>query len=75
MLKGIIMRRPNNNQFVIKHNVTLQNRLNNELITGDLVNEDEIEGKKFFVLRAGHPPRLMKLAKDAYSLKKTVFNS
>lgn len=65
------MQRFNRNQFVIKHNVTLQNRLNNETITGDLVNEDEIDGKKFFVLRAGRPPRLMKLAKDAYTLKKT----
>lgn len=65
------MQRSNRNQFVIKHNVTLQNRLNNETIIGDLVNEDEIDGKKFFVLRAGRPPRLMKLAKDAYTLKKT----
>ena len=61
----------NRNQYAVKTNVTLQNRLNNELITGDLVNEDEIDGKKFFVLRAGQPPRLMKLAKDAYILKKT----
>lgn len=58
------------NQFVVKHNVTLFNRLNNEQITGDLVNEDEIEGKKFYVLRVG--PRLMKLAKDAYTPKKSL---
>lgn len=69
------MRTHQRNQFVTKPNVTLQNRLNNELITGDLVNEDEIDGKKFFVLRAGRPPRLMKLAKDAYTLKKTSFTS
>jgi hypothetical protein len=62
----------NRNQYPVKPNVTLQNRLNNETITGDLVNEDEIDGKKFFVLRAGRPPRLMKLAKDAYILKKTA---
>lgn len=69
------MYRSNRNQFIVKHNVTLQNRLNNETITGDLVNEDEIDGKKFFVLRSGHPARLMKLAKDAYQLKKTTFTS
>lgn len=69
------MYRSNRNQFIVKHNVTLQNRLNNDTITGDLVNEDEIDGKKFFVLRAGRPPRLMKLAKDAYVLKKTSLTS
>ena len=55
-------------QFVVKKNVTLFNRLNNESVTGDLINEDEIEGKKFFVMRVG--PRVMKLAKDAYNIKK-----
>jgi hypothetical protein len=59
------------NQYIVKHDVTLLNKLNNESITGDLINEEEIEGKMFFVLRSGHPSRLMKLAKDAYSLKKT----
>jgi hypothetical protein len=69
-----MMRPSNRNQFIKKPNVTLQNRLNNETITGDLVNEDEIDGKMFFVLHVGRPPRLMKLAKDAYTLKKTTFN-
>jgi hypothetical protein len=54
----------------IKENITLQNRFNNELITGDVLSEDEIEGKKFFVVRTGQPSRVLKLAKDAYTLKK-----
>lgn len=58
------------NQFVIKPNFTLYNRMNNEKITGDLINEDEIEGKKFYVMRVG--PRKIKLAKDAYSPKKAT---
>jgi len=58
------------NQFVVKPNYTLYNRLNNESITGDLINEDEIEGKKFYVLRVG--ARKLKLAKDAYSPKKSA---
>ena len=58
-------------QFVIKPNYTLVNRFNNEQITGDLINEDEIEGKKFYVLRVNG--RVLKLAKDAYSQKKVLF--
>jgi hypothetical protein len=56
------------NKFNTKPNFTLYNRLNNEQIAGDLVNEDEIEGKQFYVMRVG--TRLLKLAKDAYSPKK-----
>lgn len=57
-------------QQIVKQNITLQNRFNNELITGDVLSEDEIEGKKFFVVRTGQPSRVLKLAKDAYTLKK-----
>lgn len=58
------------NQFVTKPNFVLFNRLNNEQITGDLVNEDEIDGKQFYVLRVG--PRYLKLAKDAYTPKRNL---
>lgn len=58
------------NQFVVKPNFVLFNRLNNEQITGDLVNEDEIDGKQFYVLRVG--PRYLKLAKDAYTPKRSL---
>ena len=54
----------------IRENITLQNRFNNELVIGDILSEDEIEGKKFFVVRTGNPQRVLKLAKDAYSIKK-----
>jgi len=57
------------NDFIIKRHVTLFNQFNNEAIVGDIINEDEIEGKKFFVVRVG--ARVMKLAKDAYSFKKS----
>ena len=56
------------NKFQTKPGFTLYNRLNNEQITGSLINEDEIEGKKFFVMKVGQ--RTLKLAKDAYSPKK-----
>ena len=64
--------RHNSRGFIVKPNVTLFNRLNNEQYTGDLVNEDEIEGKQYYVLRVGHPPRFMKLSKEAFSPKKNL---
>lgn len=57
-------------QFVTKPNFSLFNRFNNEQVTGDLINEDEIEGKKFYVMRVGQ--RVLKLAKEAYSPKKVL---
>lgn len=57
-------------QFVTKPNFVLFNRLNNEQIIGDLINEDEIEGKQFYVIRVGQ--RTLKLAKDAYTPKKVT---
>lgn len=61
------------NKFIVKHNFTLFNRLNNEHLTGDLINEDEIEGHKFYVLRVGE--RVLKLSKEAYTPKKTLLTS
>jgi hypothetical protein len=58
-------------QYVVKENVTLQNRVTNEVVVGDILSEDEIEGKKFFVVRVGMPKRVLKLAKDAYTIKKS----
>ncbi len=58
------------NKFVSKINVILVNRFNNEVIECDIINEDEIEGKKFFVVKAAHTARILKLAKDAYTIKR-----
>ena len=60
----------NRSQFVVKQNFILFNRLNNEQITGDLVNEYEIDGKQFYVLKVG--TRMLKLAKDAYTPKRNL---
>lgn len=64
--------RQQRNVFVTKPNYTLYNHLNNESLTGDLINEDEIEGKKFYVMRING--RVLKLAKDSYSPKKLILN-
>ena len=63
------MRQPRN-VFVTKPNYTLYNHFNNESLTGDLINEDDIEGKKFYVMRING--RVLKFAKDSYSPKKYV---
>lgn len=60
-------------RFVIKPNVTLFNRLTHEIITGDLINEDEIEGHKFYVLKVGQ--RVLKLSKEAFTPKKAMLTS
>lgn len=60
--------RPQRPVYATKPNFTLHNRLTNEVMVGDLINEDEIDGKKFYVMRVG--PRVLKLAKDAYAPKK-----
>jgi hypothetical protein len=55
-------------KFVTRPNFTVYNCFNNEKITGDLINTDEIEGKHFFVMMVNG--RMLKLAKDAYSPKR-----
>ena len=58
------------NKFVVKPNSTLVNRYNNEVVIGDIINEDDIEGKKFYVVKTTHSARVLKLAKDAFTIKK-----
>jgi hypothetical protein len=42
-------------------------------ITGNLINEDEIEGRKFYVMQVGE--RTLKLAKDSYSPNKNLLTT
>lgn len=57
-------------KFIVKPNVTFINRYNNEVVIGDIINEDDIEGKKFYVVKTTHSARVLKLAKDAFTIKK-----
>ncbi len=52
----------------LKHNHTLINRFTNEVIDCDILHEEEIEGKKFFVIKAKN--RILKLSKEAFNIKK-----
>lgn len=58
-------------KFIPKPNVTFVNRFNNEVVIGDIINEDDIEGKKFFVVKTAQSARVLKLAKDAFTIKKS----
>ncbi len=58
-------------KYITRPNVVLVNRFNNEVVECDIINEDEIEGKKFFVVKSARTARVLKLAKDAYTIKKS----
>lgn len=58
-------------QYKIKENVSLINRLTNESIRGNIVNEKEIEGKQYWVLMpSNRPGSQLVYAKDAWSMQK-----
>lgn len=62
------MKRPN---FTIRHDVVLKNRLNNETVRGNIVNEKEIDGKQYWVLNI--PSRgsaLLSYAKESWNVTK-----
>lgn len=51
-----------------KKDALLRNLVTNERTKCDIINEESIDGKMFFVVRIG--PRVFKLAKEGYSLVK-----
>jgi hypothetical protein len=56
--------------YKIRENIILRNIFNNNDIHGDIINEEDIEGKTFYIVRSNN--RVYKLAKEAHSLiKKT----
>lgn len=55
-------------QYKIKPKVKLKNKLSGETVTVDVVDEESIEGKQFWVVRANN--RTLKLSKDAYTQTK-----
>ena len=55
-----------NKAYKPKIDAVLKNNFNNETVVGDILNEEEIDGRLFYVVKVG--PRTMKLAKDGYKL-------
>lgn len=61
----MIQRRP---VYPEKKDVLLKNSFSNERVKCDIINEESIDGKMFFVVRMG--ARILKLAKESHSLVK-----
>ena len=58
-------------KYLVKPNVTLTNKLSNEKIVCDIVDETEIEGRPFWVVnQRNRPDSRLLMAKDSYSVSK-----
>ena len=57
------------NKYSVKRDVKLKNRFNGDIIAGDIINEEEIEGKLFYVLR-NQRGSVVKLTREAYYVQK-----
>jgi hypothetical protein len=55
-------------RYKTKTNAILKNVVNNERMTCDIINEEVIDGKLFYVVKMNN--RLQKLAKDGFSIVK-----
>ena len=56
-------------KFNVRPNIKFKNKLSSEILIGDLINEEEIEGKGYFVVR-NNKGNVIKLTKEAYSIQK-----
>lgn len=57
--------------YKTKPNVMFKNKITNEVARGDIVNEEFIDGKQFYVVKIGL--RFLKFSKDGYTLLKTSY--
>jgi hypothetical protein len=58
-------------QYKIRHDVVLKNKLNNELVKGNIVNEKEIDGKNYWVLNIpSRGTQQLSYSKDSWILTK-----
>jgi hypothetical protein len=55
--------------FKPKLNVLLKNKITGEQLTVNVLDENEIDGKLFWV--AQHNNRVVRLSKDAYTIQKS----
>lgn len=55
--------------YKVRPSVKFKNKFNGEIIIGDLINEEEIEGKGFFVIR-NNKGSVVKLTREAYYVQK-----
>lgn len=57
-------KQPRRVEYQVKPNVKLKNRMNEGTYVGDIINEEDIEGKGYYVVRING--RVQKLAKEAF---------
>lgn len=57
------MKRP---QYKVQPNVTLKNRFNSDTVQCDIINEDSIDGKLYYVVRQNG--RVVKYSKESFSV-------
>ena len=58
-------------QYKIRYEVTLKNKLNNEIVRGNIVNEKDIDGKQYWVMNV--PSRgtsQLSYSKDSWAITK-----
>ena len=56
------------NLYIIRPNTNFKNNITKEVLVGDIINEEEIEGKRFYIVKIG--PRVLKFSKEGYSIMK-----
>jgi hypothetical protein len=56
--------------YKTKENVTLANKLSGATQRGDIIKEDEIDGKSFYVLRVSGRTAPLRFFKDAWQIQK-----
>jgi len=56
--------------YKVKPNISFKNNITKEVTVCDIVNEEEIEGKRFYIVKIG--PRILKFAKEGYSIVKSA---
>lgn len=61
--------KPQRKKYFVKRDVRLKNRYNGDVVLGDIINEEEIEGKSFYVLR-NQKGSVVKLTREAYYVQK-----
>ena len=59
------------NQYKIRHDVVLKNRLNSEVVRGNIVNEKDIDGKQYWVLNVpSRGPTQLSYSKESWVISK-----
>ena len=61
----------NKPEFAAKTNITLNNKITGDTFHGSIVNEDEIEGRQYWVFhQTNRPNSRLLMAKDSYIITK-----